>query len=93
MSFYVGPISPCSTSEILSMLLSLDLGMPSTIHKKETMYHVVYPSTLETEEFVRIVSQYNLRSLQTKTSPYSVIHDVRRQGTVHLQMYYIFDKI
>lgn len=93
MSFYVGPISPCSTGEVLSMLLSLDLGMPSTIRRTDSMYHVVYPSTLEIEDFVRTVSHYNLRSLETKTSPYMVIHDVRRKGTLHLQMYYIFDKV
>jgi hypothetical protein len=93
MSFYVGPITPCSAAEVLSMLLSIDLGMPSTIRRIDSMYHVVYPPTIETEEFVRIVSKYNLRSLETKTSPYTVIHDVRRSSILHLQMFYIFDKI
>jgi len=93
MSFYVGPISPCSTGEVLSMLLSLDMGMPSTIRRIDAMYHVVYPPTIETEEFVRTLSRYNLRSLETKTSPYMVIHDVRRNSILHLQMFYLFDKV
>ena len=75
------------------MLLSLDLGMPSTIRRTDSMYHVVYPPTLETEDFVRTVSHYNRSSLEKKTSPYTVIHDVQRKSTLHLQMYYLFDKL
>jgi hypothetical protein len=75
------------------MLLSLDLGMPSTIRRTDSMYHVVYPPTLEIEEFVRNVSHYNRSSLEKKTSPYTVIHDVRRNSILHLQMFYLFDKI
>jgi len=76
--------------EVLSMLSAIGLGTPSTIVQKEGLFHVTYPPTFEIEEFYRTVESHNLRSRETKTSPYTVIHDVLRKDILHLQMFYVF---